>query len=67
MAEMEYEARDAGTSLETGKCDLIDRYCDQPHQRHPQSVMVKQRNAEQCQTEQDKIDWDTAHAGLCNA
>ena len=56
MADMKYESRHTVARFETSKGDLIARQGGQTYQRHPQSLVMKQRDPKQGQTEQYKFD-----------
>ena len=58
MAEVTGKTHDAGTGLEPGEHDLVQRDGRQPGQRNVERGMVKERDAEQRQSEEDEIDRD---------
>ena len=58
VLHVQREAGEPGAELEAGEDELVERDRRKPGQRDLQRVMMKQRDAEQRQREQDEIDGD---------
>ena len=56
VLQVQREAGQPGAELEAGEGELVERDRRQPGQRDCERVMMKQRDAEQRQAEQDEID-----------
>ena len=62
VLQMGDEPGDAGTFLEPGEHDLVGADDRQPDQRHAQGVVVEQRDAEQRERKENKVDGNRADA-----